>query len=126
MAGVGVFMVLLASGCKPKVDSSPGRACFVITKAGPENARIENVTTAKVGEELAVDLTCADKCRNDLDLSWGDGDSGVTLHHKYTAPGTYTIKFECSKKTKTTRTRDHKKKTSSSRYQSSKTITITP
>ncbi len=116
------------SGCqrKPKVDASPGRACFKMYKLDAQGARVEPPGSVKVGEEVGVDTTCADPCRHNYDVNWGDGDYGTSQTHKYRAAGTYTIKYECEIKRTSTRTRNHKptKRNRTSRYMSTQSIVV--
>jgi len=123
----GVFAL---SGCqrKPKVDASPGRACFKVYKLDGKGVRVEPPGTVKLGEEVGVDTTCADPCRHNYDVNWGDGDYGTSMTHKYRAAGSYTIKYECEIKRTSTRTRDHKtpKRKKTSRYMSTQTIVVSP
>ncbi|MBP7737393.1 MAG: hypothetical protein KA369_15540 [Spirochaetes bacterium] len=119
--------MLIFNACKPTVNSSPGHACFTIFKAGPNNLRTNDITAVKVGEDIAVDLSCAGVCSHSIDVDWGDGSRGEYLTHKYGKPGTYSVKFECSTKgqkaSRYAKKRRHYTKTS--RYQSSRTITVT-
>lgn len=120
--------LLFVTACKPRVSSAPGTACFSIYKLNPNNQKIKDITTAKVGEEIAVDLTCAGVCMHNYDVNWGDGYWGEYRTHKYEKPGAYSVKFECSTKSHRATSYSKKKKrysySSGTRYQSSKTITI--
>jgi hypothetical protein len=125
---IAASVLLCAAGCKPATDSSSGKACFVLYSTGSDNARTSDITTAKVGQEVGADISCAGKCRNNFDMSWGDGDYGESLTHTYSAPGTFTVKYACSDRSPREQRRDkkHKKYFGGGRFESEKTITITP
>jgi len=119
--------IAIISGCGPRSSSAPGAACFSIFSMGPDNVRADNVTSVKVGNEVAVDISCAEKCKYNRDVNWGDGYWGEYMTHTYSAPGTYIVKYTCS--TSSQRARSHSRKTRGysrgQRFESAKTITVT-
>lgn len=121
------ILLLAQAGCKPAADSSKGKACFTLFKTGEGGARMNDITTAKVGEEVKTDISCAGKCKNNIDMNWGDGDYGENLAHTYSAPGTFTVKYTCTDRTPREQRRDkkHKRYFRGGRYEAAKTITIT-
>jgi len=127
-----IFIIVTAAitliiGCGPRSSSAPGTACFGIYKIDPNIGRINDVATVKVREEVAVDISCADPCKYNRDINWGDGYWGEYLTHVYDTPGTYTVKYACS--THSERARSHSRKTRryshGQRYESAKIITVT-
>jgi len=129
------FLIVLAgvtlafSGCqqKPKVDASPGRACFKLYKLDAKGARVEPPGTVKVGEEVGVDTTCANPCHHNYDVNWRDGYYGTDKTHRYYTAGTYTVKYQCE----TSRKPKRKRHTSlwrknTSWYMSTQTIVVEP
>lgn len=121
-------MILLVSGCKPTVDSSPGHACFVLYAIGEDGVKAENVTTVKVNKDVGADITCAGHCNHNYFVDWGDRSKGDQLTHVYNDAGTYTVTYECgtmsSKAQRYAKKRKHRDR--GHRYQSSKVITVTP
>lgn len=123
-----ITAVVLISGCGPRSSSAPGTACFSIYRNDPNSGRVNDVTSVKMNEEVAVDLSCSGNCDYNRDVNWGDGYWGEYLTHVYTTPGTYTVKYTCSTHSRRARTYSsrNKRRYTGQRYESTKMITVTP